>query len=171
MAGRWSRARFEEIGDVLLGFAEPLGDDVRSFDRVKAGAGLGGEDAGDEGLAGARRTVEEGSAGRVDAEGASAIRILDQALELAELTAGLVGENDVVPSPRSDGGAIAAGAGPDRIFEISLGDQRGSAVISGGGEGVEGAAVDDAGYASGGEGLAESRQFVEVQVAGYWPSA
>jgi hypothetical protein len=94
----------EQLGQVLLGLADPLRHDLRQIDLVEVELQLLGDQAGDHGLAGAGRPGEQ----RRQAEAlgdlaAEAPALVDQAPvadagdELADLEHRVVGQDQVVP--------------------------------------------------------------------------
>ena len=91
---------------VLLGLLEQVAhpggadadehlDEVRAGDRVERHAGLAGDRAGQQRLAGAGRAVEQHALGDLGAERLVAGRVLQEVLDLVELLDGLVGAGHV----------------------------------------------------------------------------
>ena len=91
---------------VLLGLLEQVADpggadtdehldEVRTGDRVERHAGLTGDGAGQQGLAGAGRAVEQHALGDLGADGLELRRLLQELLDLLELLDGLVAAGDV----------------------------------------------------------------------------
>jgi hypothetical protein len=72
----------EELSDVLLRLADPLAHHVRPGDRIERRAGLRGQHLRDRRLAGAGRPREQQPRGRVDAEAARRVGVLDDGLQL-----------------------------------------------------------------------------------------
>ena len=92
---------------VLLGLLEQVAhpggadadehlDEVGAGDRVERHAGLAGDGAGEQRLAGARRAVEQDALGDLGADGLELGGLLEELLDLAELLDGLVAAGDVV---------------------------------------------------------------------------
>ena len=93
-------------GGVLLGLLEQVAhaagtdadehlDEVGAGDGVEGDARLAGDRAGEQGLAGARRAVEQDALGDLRPDGLELRRLLQELLDLAELLDGLVGARDV----------------------------------------------------------------------------
>ena len=70
-------------------------DEVRAGDRVERHAGLAGDGAGEQRLAGAGRAVEQHALGDLGADGLELRRVLEELLDLLELLDRLVGAGDV----------------------------------------------------------------------------
>ncbi len=70
-------------------------DEVRAGDREERHAGLAGDGAGQQGLAGARRAVEQHALGDLGADGLELGRLLEELLDFLELLHGLVSTGDV----------------------------------------------------------------------------
>ena len=70
-------------------------DEVRAGDGEERDAGLTGHGAGQQGLAGAGRAVEQHALGDLGAHGLEPGRVLEELLDLLELLDGLVGAGDV----------------------------------------------------------------------------
>ena len=96
----------DDRGGVLLGLleqvADPAGadtdehlDEVGAGDGVERHAGLTGDGAGEQGLAGARRAVEQHALGDLGADGLELRGLLEELLDLAELLDRLVAAGDV----------------------------------------------------------------------------
>src|SRR4029079_6003661 len=96
----------DDGGRVLLGLLEEVANTARTatdehLDEVGAGDGverhprLAGDRAREQGLAGARRTVEEHALGDLGADGLELGRLLEELLDLAELLDRLVRAGDI----------------------------------------------------------------------------
>ena len=70
-------------------------DEVRAGDGEERDPGLAGHGAGQQGLAGAGRAVEQDALGDLGADGLEPGRLLEELLDLLELLDGLVGAGDV----------------------------------------------------------------------------
>ena len=97
----------DDGGRVLLGLLEEVAhaagadadehlDEVGSRDRVERHAGLAGDGAGEQGLAGSGRAVEQHALGDAGADGLELRRLLEEVLDLLQLLEGLVAAGDVV---------------------------------------------------------------------------
>ena len=87
----------EQVADAAGADADEHLDEVRAGDRVEGHGGLAGDGAGQQGLAGAGRAVEQDALGDLGADGLELRGLLEELLDLAELldrlfTAGDVGE-------------------------------------------------------------------------------
>ena len=111
---------------VLLGLLEQVAhaagadadehlDEVGAGDRVERHAGLTGDGAGEQRLAGAGRAVEQDALGDLGADGLELGRLLQELLDLAELLDGLVAAGDV--GERRLGGVLGDELGP-RLGEL-----------------------------------------------------
>ena len=96
----------DDAGRVLLGLLEQVThargadadehlDEVRARDREERHAGLAGDGAGQQRLAGARRPVEQHALGDPRAERLELLRVLEELLDLVQLLDGLVDAGDV----------------------------------------------------------------------------
>ena len=96
----------DDAGAVLLGLLEQVAhargadahehlDEVRAGDREERHAGLAGDGAREQRLAGARRPVEQHALGDARAERLELLRVLQELLDLVELLDGLVDPGDV----------------------------------------------------------------------------
>jgi len=87
----------EGLPELLLAFALVLGDDLRAVDDLEVGVDLVGDGLGDEGLARARRAVQQDAGGRLDTELPEQLRLRERQLyHLADLLEFLVEAADVL---------------------------------------------------------------------------
>ena len=85
----------EEVADPARADADEHLDEVRAGDRVERDAGLAGDGAGEQGLAGAGRAVEQHALGDLGADGLELGGLLEELLDLAELLDGLLAAGHV----------------------------------------------------------------------------
>ena len=85
----------EEVADTRGADADEHLDEVRAGDGEERDAGLAGHGAGQQGLAGAGRAVEQDALGDLGADGLELGRVLEELLDLPELLDGLLGAGDV----------------------------------------------------------------------------
>ena len=85
----------EEVADAARADTHEHLDEVGAGDRVERHAGLTGDGAGEQRLAGAGRAVEQHALGDLGADGLELGRLLQELLDLAELLDGLVAPGDV----------------------------------------------------------------------------
>ena len=94
-AGRVLLGLLEEVADAAGADADEHLDEVRAGDREERDARLAGDGAGEQGLAGAGRPVEQHALGNPRAERLELLRVLEELLDLVQLLDGLVGAGDV----------------------------------------------------------------------------
>ncbi len=85
----------EEVADAARADADEHLDEVRARDREERHAGLAGDRAREQRLAGARRSVEQHALRNPGAERLELLRVLEELLDLVELLDGLVDPGDV----------------------------------------------------------------------------
>ena len=85
----------EEVADAAGADADEHLDEVRAGDREERHAGLAGDGAGEQRLAGAGRAVEQHALRDPGAERLELLRVLEELLDLVQLLHGLVGAGDV----------------------------------------------------------------------------
>ena len=85
----------EQVTDARGADADEHLDEVRAGDRVERHARLAGDRAGEQGLAGAGRAVEQHALGDLGADGLELGGLLEELLDLAELLDGLFTTGDV----------------------------------------------------------------------------
>ena len=90
----------EEALDGLLALAQPHGVDLGGRRGEERAVGLGGEDAGDGGLAGPRRAEQQQARRRLDAQVFGQRGVLQKKLHLAQFALGAGGQDDIVPRQR-----------------------------------------------------------------------
>ena len=94
-AGRVLFGLLEEVADAAGADADEHLDEVRAGDREEGDAGLAGDGAGEQRLAGAGRAVEQDALGDAGAERLEFLRVLEEFLDLVQLLHGLVDPGDV----------------------------------------------------------------------------
>ena len=94
-AGRVLFGLLEEVADAAGADADEHLDEVRAGDREEGHAGLAGDGAGEQGLTGAGRAVEQDALGDPGAERLELLRVLEEFLDLLELLHRLVDAGDV----------------------------------------------------------------------------
>ena len=85
----------EQVADAGGADADEHLDEVGAGDRVERHARLAGDGAGEQGLAGARRPVEQHALGDLGADGLELRGLLEELLDLAELLDRLLAAGDV----------------------------------------------------------------------------
>ena len=105
----------EEVAHAARADTDEHLDEVGAGDGVERHAGLTGDGAGEQGLAGAGRAVEQHALGDLGADGLELGRLLQELLDLAELLDGLVAAGDV--GERGLGGVLGDELGP-RLGEL-----------------------------------------------------
>ena len=85
----------EQVADAGGADADEHFHEVGTGDREEGNAGLAGNGAGQQGLAGAGRAVEQHTLGDLGADGLELGRLLEEFLDLLEFLDGLVGAGDV----------------------------------------------------------------------------
>ena len=95
MAGRVGLGLLEQVAHAGGADADEHLDEVRAGDRVERHAGLAGDGAGQQGLAGAGRAVEQHALGDLGADRQELGGLGEELLDLVELLDGLVGAGDV----------------------------------------------------------------------------
>ena len=95
----------EQVADARGADTDEHLDEVGTGDRVERHAGLAGDSAGQQGLAGAGRPVEQHALGDLGAHGLELARALEELLDLLELLDRLVDAGDV--GERRLGGVLA----------------------------------------------------------------
>ena len=94
-AGRVLLRLLEEVADAAGADADEHLDEVRAGDREEGDAGLAGDGAGEQRLAGAGRAVEQDALGDAGAERLELLRVLEEFLDLLQLLHRLVDPGDV----------------------------------------------------------------------------
>ena len=94
-AGRVLFGLLEEVADAAGADADEHLDEVRAGDREEGDAGLAGDGAGEQRLAGAGRAVEQDALGDAGAERLEFLRVLEEFLDLLQLLHRLVDPGDV----------------------------------------------------------------------------
>ena len=93
--GRVLLGLLEQVADAAGADADEHLDEVGAGDRVERHAGLAGDGAGEQRLAGAGRAVEQDALGDLGADGLELGRLLEELLDLAELLDRLLAAGDV----------------------------------------------------------------------------
>jgi hypothetical protein len=93
--GRVRLGLLEQVAHAAGADADEHLDEVRAGDRVEGHAGLAGDSASEQRLAGAGRAVQQDALGDLGADGLELRRLLEELLDLGELLERLVGARDV----------------------------------------------------------------------------
>ena len=94
-AGRVLLRLLEQVADAAGADPDEHLDEVRAGDREEGDAGLAGDGAGEQRLAGAGRPVEQDALGDPGAERLELLRVLEELLDLVQLLHRLVDPGDV----------------------------------------------------------------------------
>jgi hypothetical protein len=93
--GRVGLGLLEQVADPGGADTDEHLDEVGPGDGEERHAGLAGDGAGEQGLAGPGRAVQQHALGDLGAHGLELLRVLEELLDLAQLLDGLVGAGDV----------------------------------------------------------------------------
>ncbi len=95
-AGGVLLALLEEVADAAGADADEHLDEVRAGDGEEGNVGFAGDGAGEQGLAGARRSDEQDALGDAAAEALELLRLAEELDDLLELFLGLIDAGDVL---------------------------------------------------------------------------